>query len=82
LQPLRDNLESQTYETFEQDPVKYQLYNIAIRCCLEDRIASGQKYHTLMVVGGGRGPLVDAALSALKQLNITQVRSGFTLFLF
>jgi len=24
LQPLMDNLESQTYEVFEKDPVKYQ----------------------------------------------------------
>ena len=26
LQPLMDNLESQTYETFERDPVKYKQY--------------------------------------------------------
>jgi protein arginine N-methyltransferase 5 len=26
LQPLMDNLESQTYETFEKDPVKYSQY--------------------------------------------------------
>ena len=25
-QPLMDNLDSQTYETFEKDPVKYMLY--------------------------------------------------------
>ena len=25
LQPLKDNLESQTYETFEKDPIKYQV---------------------------------------------------------
>jgi len=25
-QPLMDNLESQTYEVFERDPVKYKLY--------------------------------------------------------
>ena len=26
LQPLKDNLESQTYEVFEKDPVKYSQY--------------------------------------------------------
>lgn len=30
LQPLMDNLESQTYEIFEKDPVKYQEYQNAI----------------------------------------------------
>ena len=26
LQPLKDNLESQTYEVFEKDPIKYSQY--------------------------------------------------------
>lgn len=30
LQPLTDNLESQTYEIFEKDPVKYREYQNAI----------------------------------------------------
>lgn len=30
LQPLMDNLESQTYEIFEKDPVKYTQYQTAI----------------------------------------------------
>lgn len=30
LQPLMDNLESQTYEAFEKDPVKYVQYEKAI----------------------------------------------------
>jgi type II protein arginine methyltransferase len=36
LQPLMDNLESQTYETFEQDPVKYAQYEEAVRRALLD----------------------------------------------
>lgn len=36
LQPLMDNLESQTYETFERDPVKYERYEAAISLALED----------------------------------------------
>lgn len=31
IQPLSDNLESVTYETFEKDPVKYKLYKKAIK---------------------------------------------------
>ena len=34
LQPLMDNLESQTYETFERDPVKYAQYESAIATAL------------------------------------------------
>ena len=31
LQPLADNLESATYETFENDSIKYDLYEFALR---------------------------------------------------
>jgi len=62
LQPLMDNLESQTYETFEKDPVKYRQYELAIEAALLDLPAEGPV--TLMVVGAGRGPLVRAALRA------------------
>jgi hypothetical protein len=37
LQPLMDNLESQTYETFERDPVKYREYE---RACFEGKTVS------------------------------------------
>ncbi|KAG8527730.1 uncharacterized protein KY384_007884 [Bacidia gigantensis] len=36
LQPLTDNLESMTYEVFEKDPVKYDLYEQAISNALND----------------------------------------------
>jgi len=36
LQPLMDNLESQTYETFEKDPVKYEQYRKAVVLALRD----------------------------------------------
>lgn len=35
LQPLMDNLEAQTYETFEQDPVKYARYEAAVAKALQ-----------------------------------------------
>ncbi|GIL73292.1 hypothetical protein Vretimale_4879 [Volvox reticuliferus] len=37
LQPLQDNLESQTYETFEKDLQKYKLYEEAVYKALKDR---------------------------------------------
>lgn len=64
LQPLMDNLESQTYETFERDPVKYALYEEAILQALQDRAGAPT---VLMVVGAGRGPLVKASLRAGKE---------------
>lgn len=70
LQPLRDNLESQTYETFERDPVKYAQYEEAIYQCLSDRVAAGKTRHVVMVVGAGRGPLVAASLKALRRANV------------
>lgn len=62
LQPLMDNLESQTYETFERDPVKYTQYGLAVQAALAD--LSGDREYVVMVVGAGRGPLVQKVLDA------------------
>lgn len=37
LQPLKDNLQSHTYEIFEKDPVKYEEYRKAILAAFQDR---------------------------------------------
>ena len=86
LQPLMDNLESQVYETFEKDPIKYEKYEEAIRLALLDimqarvsspaalasDISNGDHVQTapqpviVTVVGAGRGPLVQCALSAAR----------------
>ncbi|XP_065886445.1 protein arginine N-methyltransferase 5-like isoform X2 [Dysidea avara] len=42
LQPLMDNLESQTYEVFEKDPVKYSQYQKAIYEALLDRVSQDE----------------------------------------
>jgi protein arginine N-methyltransferase 5 len=100
LQPLADDLEFSTYETFEKDPVKYTSYQSAIECCVQDmlnqpgvldRICSTlgglnntnsgmwrNRYPythkvTIMVVGAGRGPLVNAALTAVEAVNCRTV---------
>lgn len=66
LQPLADNLESATYETFERDPVKYEQYEAAVAAALRDRPPAGPGVPpvTIWVVGAGRGPLVRRALAA------------------
>lgn len=64
LQPLMDNLESQTYETFERDPIKYSQYEKAITDALLD--LSPTQDTVVTVVGAGRGPLVKAALRAAE----------------
>ncbi|XP_027075061.2 protein arginine N-methyltransferase 1.5 [Coffea arabica] len=70
LQPLMDNLEAQTYETFEKDTVKYIQYQRAISKALLDRVSDEEASTlttVLMVVGAGRGPLVRAALQAAEE---------------
>jgi protein arginine N-methyltransferase 5 len=56
LQPLQDNLESQTYETFEKDVTKYTCYQAAVHAALLDRVPddkADETFTTLMVVGAG-----------------------------
>ncbi|XP_061346203.1 protein arginine N-methyltransferase 1.5-like [Gastrolobium bilobum] len=70
LQPLMDNLEAQTYETFEKDAVKYIQYQRAVSKALLDRVPDEEASVTttvLMVVGAGRGPLVRASLEAAEE---------------
>ncbi|XP_072024146.1 protein arginine N-methyltransferase 5-like [Amphiura filiformis] len=70
LQPLSDNLESQTYEIFEKDPVKYTRYQEAVYRALLDKVPDAEKHSTtvvVMVLGAGRGPLVTASIKAADQ---------------
>lgn len=69
LQPLMDNLESQIYETFERDPVKYERYEAAVVKALRAIAADATRHAqegavVVTVVGAGRGPLVAATLAA------------------
>ena len=76
LQPLKDNLESLTYEVFEKDPVKYDLYEEAIRSALVDwrdqkkPLSEHNQSIVIAVVGAGRGPLVDRAWKASKSAGV------------
>ena len=72
LQPLMENLESQTYEVFEKDPVKYAEYQRAIFKALLDRVPdhkADEVTTVIMVVGAGRGPLVRASFNAAKDAH-------------
>ncbi|PWN29173.1 PRMT5-domain-containing protein [Jaminaea rosea] len=65
LQPLMDNLEGATYEVFERDPVKYALYQEAVKQALLARPAG--QITLIWVCGAGRGPLVSRCLAAAAQ---------------
>ncbi|KAF9069256.1 PRMT5 arginine-N-methyltransferase-domain-containing protein [Rhodocollybia butyracea] len=65
LQPLMDNLQSITYQTFEQDPVKYRSYEEAIYKALQEW--PYQDKIVICVAGAGRGPLVARSLSAVDR---------------
>ncbi|KAF6757275.1 shk1 kinase-binding protein 1 [Ephemerocybe angulata] len=65
LQPLMDNLPSATYQTFEQDPIKYSQYEEAMFRAFIDRPA-GEKT-VVCIAGAGRGPLVARCLKALER---------------
>ena len=76
LQPLADDLESSMYEVFEQDPVKYYLYEQAIAKALIDWQAQGTPASgplgrvVIAVVGAGRGPLITRALQASESTGV------------
>ncbi|ORY82328.1 PRMT5 arginine-N-methyltransferase-domain-containing protein [Leucosporidium creatinivorum] len=82
LQPLMDNLEGETYEGFEKDPIKYRQYEEAVYQALMDR--SDKVPITLFVVGAGRGPLVAGCLRAAersrRKLIITAVEKNPSAF--
>ena len=78
LQPLMDNLESATYDTFEKDPIKYAQYEKAVLKAIQSLrpklpVKSNEndpgEAICIMVVGAGRGPLVRASLSAADFLG-------------
>ena len=77
LQPLSSNLDSSTYGVFEMDSMKYIKYRDAMKEALEHLIANSKPYRkkiTLMVLGAGRGPLVDSFINAIQALDKQQCK--------
>lgn len=80
LQPLSDNLESATYEMFEGDPVKYDLYEVAMYEAMNEWKVLKKPTSSLntteplelvvTVAGAGRGPLVTRALRASERSGV------------
>lgn len=57
LQPLQDNLESTTYETFERDGQKYSQYQLAVEAALRDRVPDSQaSFREVLLPPRGRSP--------------------------
>ncbi|PIA14762.1 Skb1 methyltransferase [Coemansia reversa NRRL 1564] len=70
LQPLMDQLASETYEVFEADAPKYEHYEAAMIQAIVDTAAARQdsdRQIVLVVAGAGRGPLVSRALHAARR---------------
>lgn len=75
-----DNLESATYQVFETDPIKYRQYEEAVYRALIDMSVKSKETKTdmyffnlisvVMVVGAGRGPLVDRSIRASERANV------------
>lgn len=76
LQPLADNLDNTTYEVFESDPIKYEWYEQAMICALQDWSEQGKTTSStsgavvVAVAGAGRGPLISRALSASQKSGV------------
>lgn len=78
LQPLQDDLASQTYETFERDSPKYVAYEEAVYhalCSLghssgAEGVSVSTREVDVCVVGAGRGPLVSAVLRASVRAEV------------
>lgn len=71
LQPLSSNLDSSTYGVFEMDSTKYITYKEAMLEALFytiDKFGQERKQFNLMVLGAGRGPLVDSMIEAINEL--------------
>lgn len=69
LQPLIDNLESETYETFERDLFKYTQYEEAVYRAVQRLLSHNRGLPLrIAIVGAGRGPLVDTCLRALMRV--------------
>jgi protein arginine N-methyltransferase 5 len=77
LQPLAKHLNSAIYEMFEEDKVKYDLYEKGIAAALAVKPDA-----ILAVVGAGRGPIVDRALKAgAKRIFVVEKSPAAACFL-
>uniref|UniRef100_A0A1I7SU54 Protein arginine N-methyltransferase n=1 Tax=Bursaphelenchus xylophilus TaxID=6326 RepID=A0A1I7SU54_BURXY len=73
LRPTEDNLTSSIYKTFEDNRSKYQIYEEAITEVILDW-QKGCKFEkkkmVILLVGAGRGGLVESIMKALRKTDI------------
>ncbi|EAN33344.1 PRMT5 arginine-N-methyltransferase family protein [Theileria parva strain Muguga] len=78
LQPLRDNLDSSTYNEFEKCSFKYNCYDQAISSFITTKhgelnqpnnLNSNINY-SVYVLGAGRGPLVEVVMDVFRRNHI------------
>lgn len=75
LQPLNDHLDANTYEVFERDPYKYNLYEFAVMDCIKDTIGADKtRKYNIILAGGGRGPIAQRIVHAVNLNNLENVR--------
>ena len=73
MQPLKDNLDSHAYTTFQKDPVKYRLYQAAFEKHLRKKIERNSEQIKVVVVGAGeRGPLIECCLRVIHEMGCYQ----------
>ncbi|KAJ6252796.1 protein arginine n-methyltransferase 5 [Anaeramoeba flamelloides] len=80
LQPLKDNLESSSYAVFEDDTIKYELYEKAVYKALLDfaklrkkedpKINLKENPIVVMLVGSGRGGIVRRCIIASHKSKV------------
>lgn len=72
LKPLSSNLDSDTYDVFERDQTKYIIYKDAMIEAIQTlvtRYPSQSRKIIMMVLGAGRGPLVDRLIEAVHAVG-------------
>lgn len=92
LKPHSEMLLNSTYSTFENDSIKYKLYENAIHLALLDIIKSfdynNNKFINILILGAGRGPLIEKTFNLLQNLNflnftnITAIEKNSNAFLY
>lgn len=71
LKPHSESLTNYVYSVFEQDSIKYDMYQDAIQKALHDLIASSRSQSlVVLIAGAGRGPMVERAIRASKYLKV------------
>ena len=70
LQPLQDNLELQTYETFERDTPKYTAYEEAVHDALLDRVPQSEAAtRTTVLMVRSQHPFVPILATVTRSLG-------------